>query len=336
MRAVGLDFARRLLADRDVAPPPAPGPGEVVFRIRGVGVCGTDRELAAFEIGYPPPGASWLTLGHEAVGEVVAAGDGVAALAPGDWVVPLVRRSCRAGCRWCAAGRRDLCESATCAERGIYGLDGYFCEFALDRAEDLVRVAPELADVAVLVEPLSVIEKAVERLTATHPGEPRTVLVLGAGPIGILAALVLQLRGFEVTVHSLEPVSHPRARLLTSSGVLYCPRLPAKADLVIEATGSGQAAALAVDRLSPNGVCCLLGARGEARFPALRLIVENLAVFGSVNASPAAFRLAAQDLGRLDRKLAASLLRRVSWRAYGESIRTTPGDSIKLVHVFAD
>lgn len=335
MLAVGLDYARRLLTHRDVPPPEAPGPGEVLFRVRGVGVCGTDRELAAFDIGYAPAGSDWLTLGHEAAGEVVAVGEGVTGLAPGDWVAPMIRRACQRGCRWCAAGRRDLCETATYCERGIYGLDGYFAELAVDRAEDLVPVPNEIADVAVLVEPLSVVEKAVERLLASHPGEPRHALVLGAGPIGILSALVLQSRGLRATVHSLEPEGHPRARLLDSAGVVYTAANPDRADVVIEATGSDQAAAFAVERLAPNGVCCLLGSRGEARFAALRLIVENLLVFGSVNASPQAFRAAVADLGRLDRRILDSLLRRVPWRSYAETIPAPPGDSIKLVHVFA-
>ena len=221
MRALALDFERRSLAEREVPEPVIETGTQVLLRIREVGVCGTDRELAEFQFGFPPAGSDYLVIGHEAIGEVQEAGSDVRDLRPGDWVVPMVRRNCRPPCPSCVRGRRDLCTSGTLQERGIFGFHGYFCETAVDDVEDLVPVPASLADKAVLIEPLSVVEKAVEMALRLHQGEPRRALVLGAGPIGILAATILRLRALEVKVHSLEPATHPRAKLIESQGIEY-------------------------------------------------------------------------------------------------------------------
>src|SRR5262245_12775414 len=131
MRAVVLDYASRTLRAGSVPDPGPPAPGEVLLRIHHAGVCGTDRELAAFRIGYPAEGSSTMVLGHEALGRVIETGSGVATLRRGDWVVPMVRRACRPPCEWCARGRRDFCVSGGYKERGIFGLDGYFADFAV-------------------------------------------------------------------------------------------------------------------------------------------------------------------------------------------------------------
>lgn len=332
MIAVGIDYAGRQLTHWETAPPEC-GEGEVLWRVMEVGVCGTDRELAAFHLGYPPPGENRLVIGHEALGQVVATGTGVTGFAAGDWVAPMIRRACGAACEQCRRERRDLCLTGSYRERGILGAHGYFTNMAVDAAGDLVLVPERLAGCGVLIEPLSVVEKAVARALELYPGTPQTALVLGAGPIGILAAWALEARGFEVNVISLEARDSPRAELLQASGIGYNNSQPAAADIVVEAAGTDAAGFAALHKLKPNGVCALLGARtGAGSVPFLDLIVGNRTVFGSVNASPAAFQSAVEDLERLDLTMVSRLLHRLSWRDY-HAIVAPPQDAIKVVHV---
>lgn len=337
MRAIAIDYQCRRVRPLDMPEPSGPGGGEVVFRVHEVGVCGTDRELADFHFGYPPEGETVLVPGHEALGQVTEAGLD-APFAKGDWVVPMVRRACSPACPSCVRGRRDLCVTGNYRERGIFGLHGYFSEWALDNAEDLVKVPENLVDFAVLLEPLSVVEKAVETALRIHEPGARTALVLGAGPIGVLAALALQLRGLAVSLHSLEPKDHPRARLVRDAGICYLERAQGMtADIVVEATGSPQAALAGLALLAPLGVYGVLGgtvARGELRF--VDLLRHNQTVFGSVNASPQAFRCALEDLARFDRRVLGRMIRRTSFREFGDSFEEPPGAALKTVHVLAE
>jgi glucose 1-dehydrogenase len=340
MRAGGLDYDLHQVVLRDVPDPPAISGDRVLLRIQEVGVCGKDRQLTSFseEFGRPPAGERFLTLGHEALGQVIEAAPDVHALAPGDWVVPMVRRPCFPACPFCEQGRRDLCITDRYIERGIFGMHGYCCDFAVDSESDLVRVPAALADVAVLIEPLSVVEKCVETALRIHEWGPRTALVLGAGPIGMLAALVLELRGLAVALYSLEPPEHPRVRLLERVGVRYITRLEGTtADIVIEATGSPQAAFAGFRALAPLGVYGLLGSHNATGdVPFLDMLRKNQAVFGSVNASPRAFALAVEDLGRMRREALAGMIRRVGFARLGDTLSVPAGDAAKIVHVIRD
>ena len=336
MIAVGLDFERQALTQWEVDRPPRPGVGEVVWRVAEVGVCGTDRELAMFTLGYPPPGERRLTIGHEAAGQVVQVGPEAGGLAPGDWVTAMIRRPCSPACSECGRGRRDLCLTGGFTERGIFGVHGYFTEFALDAAADLVRVPSRIIRHAVLVEPLSVVEKTIERALQVHPGSPRTALVLGAGPIGMLSAFALHVRGLDVTLLSLEPPESPRARLLETAGVRYVTSECPKAEVVIEAAGVAQAGFDAIAHLTPNGVCGILGARnGEGPVPFLDMIRGNHVVFGSVNAHRKAFEAAVEDLGRFEPAWLDGMLHRLSWRDY-RTLLTPPPGAVKVVHTLGD
>ncbi len=338
MRAAGLDFDSRELVERALPDPPPPSGDRVLLRIQEVGVCGTDRELAHFHFGTPPAGERFLALGHEALAQVVEAGPGVKRLAAGDWVVPMVRRPCHPPCAMCARGRRDLCMTDGYVERGIFGLHGYFCEHVLDAEPDLVRVPANLSGVAVLLEPLSVVEKTVETALRIHEWEPRRALVLGAGPIGILAALVLQLRGLEVAVYSVEPPQHPRALLLERAGVRYLTSIEgASADVVIEAAGSPAAAFAGFRALAPLGVYGLLGSpNATGEMPFRDLLRSNQTVFGSVSASPDAFERAAEDLERMPREALAGMITRAGFSALRDTLTKPGGDAAKVVHVIRD
>ncbi len=334
MKALALNFEARSLEWIDADPPEFYANRDVLYRIHEVGVCGTDRALASFRLGAPPKGETRLVLGHEALGQVLDIGGGVKGLNRGDWVAPTVRRACKPPCSSCARGRRDLCISGNYTERGILGLDGYFTERAVDTEEDLVRVPLKLVDFGVLIEPLSIAEKAIVRALAVHEGEPRTALVLGLGPIGMLAAMALKVRGYGVRVHSIEPADHPRVAILKLQDIPYEPELKGSADIVIEAAGSTEVTLAALPHMPPLGVMVVLGApNGAGPMPFLRMIVNNQNIVGSVNASAEAFRSAVEDLARFDRRALALLITRSRFTDLENSLTGPPMVAPKVVHV---
>ncbi len=336
MRAVALDFEHRSVVEREVPAPAICGAEQVLFRLEEVGVCGTDRELAAFHIGYPPAGESHLVIGHEAVGRVIAVGSGVTSLHAGDCVVPMIRRGCPLPCRSCGRGRADLCVTGDYRERGIFGLHGYFCEMAVDCEQDLVAVPDRLAPFAVLAEPLSVVEKAIQTALRYRVEPPVRAFVMGAGPLGLLAALALRLRGIEVRLQSLEPKGHPRAKLAAAIGAEYIEarQNTRVADIVIEATGAADAAFAAMRYLAPLGVCALLGAGAGTGHVSFRdLVVGNRVVFGSVNADAASFAQAVADLGGSDPTILNCFIERRPFADFPRSLADPSSGSVKTAHV---
>jgi threonine dehydrogenase-like Zn-dependent dehydrogenase len=334
MKALALNFDAHSLEWIEPDPPEFYANRDVLYRVHEVGVCGTDRALASFRLGAPPKDETKLVLGHEALGQVLDTGHGVKSLNRGDWVVPTVRRACNPPCSSCARGRRDLCISGKYTERGIFGRHGYFTERAVDSEEDLVRVPLKLVDFGVLIEPLSIAEKAISRALAVHEGEPQTALVLGLGPIGMLAAMALKVRGYGVRVHSLEPADHPRVAILKLQDIPYDPVLKGSADIVIEAAGSTEAALSAVQLMPPLGVMVVLGAPdGAGPVPFLRMILNNQTIVGSVNADSEAFRAAVEDLAKFDRRALAALITRARFSDLEKSLTGPPMVAPKVVHV---
>jgi threonine dehydrogenase-like Zn-dependent dehydrogenase len=338
MRAVAVNFESHKLEVKQVAEPAGLAGDEALFRVNQVGVCGTDREIAAVRLVLPPPGDSFLTIGHEALGQVIEVGRNVDAFKAGDWVVPMVRRPC-SRCRPCASGRSDLCATGDYVERGIVRLHGYFTDLAVDESRYLLRVPTGMLDCAILIEPLSAVEKAVEIAQRAHVEyftfDPPRALVLGAGAIGILAALVLRERGFEVTVASLEHHEHPRIRVLTAAGIPYSGvDATCRSDLVMEATGSVEALTIGARSLERNGVMIALGApNATVAFPFRDLIVKNQALIGSVNATARSFEQAVGDLAKFDRQVLRSMIHRVGFDDFEQSLQGPLGPYPKVVHM---
>jgi glucose 1-dehydrogenase len=331
MRALRLDFDTRHLRLADHREPPEPTAGQVRIRLLESGICGTDRSVAEFDFGSPPANESSLILGHEALGIVDQPGP---TLSKDQLVVPMVRRNCGPLCAMCRRGRRDSCLTGEYVERGIFGLHGYLCEFAVDHEDDLVPVPAGLHDFAVLVEPASVVEKAWELALRLHIGEPRQVLILGAGPIGILAAWCALRDGFEVTVLSREPEDSARAQLLRWNGVHYTQTLDGvSADIVLEACGSAELAVASMRTLRRLGVLIILGARpAEVRLPCLDMIIGNHIIAGSVNASREHFQMAVSRLQSYDRQWLIPLILRLPLASAPETIFAPPPEAIKVVH----
>ncbi|MDX1946589.1 MAG: alcohol dehydrogenase catalytic domain-containing protein [Pirellulaceae bacterium] len=313
----------------EIPPPSAPGRGEALCRTLELGVCGTDREILHSAQPCCPPGQNLLILGHECLARIEAAGSGVTEFQAGDLVVPVVRRPLAGQAR-----RADLLPLGAFTERGIIREDGFSSPLWLDRPEHLFRVPDEIADLAVLVEPVSVSEKGInealvlqrarlgsEIWTATNP--PR-VLVTGMGPIGFTAVLAAVARGWPVTMLGRDEPASFRARLVERLGARYLPldRLDWQSadverdgyDLCLECTGSDEVLLAAAGVVASCGMLVWLG---STRLPQPgnhnvgRLVrdglLRNHLHLGCVNAAPRDFAAALADLAQLRRTHAAEL-----------------------------
>jgi glucose 1-dehydrogenase len=307
MQALAVFPSKKRLQLVDVPQPKLQSESQVLLKVQEVGLCGTDREISSFEYGSPPSGSDHLILGHESLAEVIEVGRGVRSFKPGDLVVALVRRPCpHAECRACRAGRPDFCLTGDYTERGIKGADGFLTDWVVEDEAYLVRVPRALADVAVLVEPLTVVTKAADQAYAIFnrlpydPG-PQRGLVLGAGPIGLLGAMVLVADGFETLVYSRDSEESKQAELVRSLGAEYASSTVTplenlaegwgKFDVVLEAVGFAPLMMGATHMLRANGVLALTGVPPDEATAELRagralrnLVLRNEVVFGTVNA----------------------------------------------------
>ena len=329
MKAAAVFPGKKAVGLVDLEEPAFAGPQDVKFRILEVGLCGTDREICAFEYGDPPAGSDFLVLGHESLGEVVEVGPEVQGWKPGDLVVPSVRRPCDdPSCTACRAGRQDFCYSGRFTERGINKYHGFMTERVVEHQQYLNHVPEELRSVAVLVEPLTIAEKGLlqveqvqQRLPWNCPeqqGQPkhycRKVLVLGAGPVGLLGAMTLRVAGFETYVYSRGLAPNAASGLCDQIGAKYVSsretnneQLAAKIgniDLVYEAVGATQISFDILQVLGVNGVFVFtglppLGTPATADLPLImrNLVLKNQLVLGTVNAGQDAFHNAISNLG---------------------------------------
>jgi len=301
--------------------PHRPRGSEVLLRPIEVGICGTDREIFGFAHGAPPPGSSELVLGHEAVAEIVETGPDATWARANHLVVPMVRRPCAdPRCAACRAGRPEYCATGEFSERGIVHADGFMTECVLEDERYLVSVPRVLEDVAVLIEPLSVVAKAAEELAAIHARfgfdlPRRRALVLGAGPVGLLAAMTLRADDIDTYVFSREPEDSPRAGLIRALEATYVsaartpierlPELIGPVDDVFEAVGVAEVAFGALPALAANGAMVMTGIpepRGAVPAELGRwmrdLVLKNQVLLGTVNAGRAAFESAIHRLER--------------------------------------
>lgn len=323
-------------------PEPTTDEGAVLVEAIAVGICGTDHEIINEGYGEPPPDSDTLVLGHESLGRVIE--DPSGSLHPGDLVAGIVRHPDPVPCVNCAVGEWDMCRNGQFTEHGIKALPG----FARDRWRISPRFAvgldPALERVGVLLEPASVLAKAwehIERIGERAAWQPQTVLVTGAGPIGLLAALLAVQRG--CNVHVLDrATSGPKPELVGALGATYhtgtVPALDLDPDIILECTG---APALVLDvmcKAGHNGIVCLAGVSSGGRtidFDAgalgREIVLENNVVFGSVNANRRHWEKAAAALTTADSAwLDALITRRVPLSSYAEAYQPKP-DDIKVV-----
>jgi len=324
----------------DIPEPRAPGPGEVLCRTLEVGVCGTDREILHSAAPVVPRDAPFLVLGHECLARVEAVGQGVKGIAPGDLVTPLVRRANKP-----SSVRPDMLAFGNFVERGIYLEHGFTPPLWLDRPQYLLKVPPSMSDVAILTEPLSVVEKGVNEAIAvqqarlspdTWISEPPRVLVTGLGPIGFAGVLACVARGWPVWVYGRDEPTSFRGELVTRLGGHFLPAASTSFDhfadveergydLVIECTGSDEVMIAAAQALRSRGVMSWLGSE---RVPQARShnvsrlmrdgLLHNHIFIGCVNSALRDFEDALRHLRQLrethGEALRAILTERVSPR----------------------
>jgi threonine dehydrogenase-like Zn-dependent dehydrogenase len=339
MKAIAVVPGTREVRLMEEDAPRVTAPTHVKLRMLDVGVCGTDREICAFQYGTPPGGTEHLVIGHESLGEVVEVGPAVSRLKRGDLVVPMVRRPCpHDDCVACRAGRQDFCFTGDFSERGIKSLHGFMTEIVVDDERYMHIVPRTLRDVAVLVESLTIAEKALIQVDQVQqrlpwacefePGQPRKTchraVVLGAGPVGLLGAMALVSRGFDTSVYSRELAPNPKADLVASIGAHYfsaqdtsLERLAEQVgniDLVYEATGASAVAFQMMKVLGTNGIFVFTGVPGRKAAIEVdtdvimrNLVLKNQVVFGTVNAGEEAFAGAIRDLAVFQQRWPAAV-----------------------------
>ena len=343
MKAVAVHVQSKQVGLVDQEIPGLTNPDDVKIRMLEVGVCGTDKEICRFEYGIPPSGSDYLVLGHESLGQVEQVGPEVQGVQEGDLVVTMVRRPCvDPSCLACATSHQDFCYSGKFEERGINSIHGFMTGFVVDRDRYICKVPAHLRDIAVLTEPLTIAEKGLteldliqKRLPWGTPGQlsgyKHNALVLGAGPVGILGAMALVVRGYTTYMYSLEAPDDPKAALCESFGAQYLSskeytveQAAAKIgniDVVYEATGYSPLTFDAIRVLGINGVCVLTGIPGhkgpipvDTDFIMRQMVLKNQVVVGTVNAPRAAFENAIADLEAFDSKFPAAIRNVISRR----------------------
>ena len=346
MKAITVEPGKPGTARYEDVPEPDVHQGSVLVEAVAVGVCGTDAEIVEGKYGWAPPGATRLVLGHESLGRVVDPGP-AGGLKKGDLVVGIVRRPDPVPCSSCAVGEWDMCRNGRYTERGIKEIHGFMSERWRIEPEYAMKVDPSLGMVGVLLEPMTVIAKALEQVVAVGQRsfwEPKIVLVTGAGPIGLLAAFGASLRGMEVHVlDRVETGSKPEAvRALGatyhSGSVLDLDFAP---DVIIECTGVGSVISDSMQRIGAGGILCLtgVGAGGEAGRTvadvAASAVLQNNVVLGSVNANKRHWYKASQALARADRRWLRRLITRCEKpQDFMQALERKP-DDIKVIIDFS-
>ncbi|MGH7825978.1 MAG: glucose 1-dehydrogenase [Candidatus Binatia bacterium] len=329
MKAIAVAPRKKAVGIIDQPEAKISSPGQVKLRMLEAGVCGTDREICAFEYGTPPPGSENLVIGHESLGEVVEVGPKVSRVKIGDLVVPMVRRPCpHDHCTACRSDRQDFCFTGDFTERGIKEQHGFMAQFVVDDEKYMNPVPEELRDVAVLVEPLTIAEKGLAQVWQVQqrlpwgcpivPGKAQAhchrAIVLGAGPVGLLGAMALVNSDFDTYVYSRETTPNPKSILLESIGAKYIssesvtvealPKIIGNIDLVYEATGASSLSFAVMKALGTNGIFIFTGVPGrkgpvevDTDLIMRNLVLKNQIVFGTVNAGRDSFENSIRDVG---------------------------------------
>ncbi|TMA35197.1 MAG: zinc-binding dehydrogenase [Deltaproteobacteria bacterium] len=337
----------------DAELPALTSPTHVRLQMLDVGVCGTDREICAFQYGTPPSGSDHLIIGHESLARVVEVGPQVRTRRVGELVVPMVRRPCpHDHCTACRSGRQDFCFTGDFRERGIGGAHGFMTESVVEDERYLNPVPEALREVAILVEPLTIAEKALiqlwhlqERLPWQCPHRPgkdhghcRRALVLGAGPVGLLGAMALRARDFETIVYAREAAPNEKSAVAEAIGASYVSSTdvpPAEIaarygaiDVVYEAAGASKVAFDTMQALGANSIFVFTGVPGrkgpveiDTDLVMRNLVLRNQMILGTVNAGRDAFEAAIRDVAEFGRRWPAALRALISGRHTPEEFR---------------
>jgi len=348
MKAITVEPKKPGTARFEDFPEPDMREGSILVEAIAVGVCGTDVEIAEGKYGWAPPGKTRLVLGHESLGRVLDPGPS-SGLKKGDQVVGIVRRPDPVPCPNCAVGEWDMCRNGQYTERGIKEIDGFMSERWRIEPEYAIKVDPTLGILGVLLEPTTVVTKAWEHILAVGQRafwEPKTVLVTGAGPIGLLGALIGKQLGIEVHVLARTETG-PKPELVRDLGATYhscsVTDVGFEPDVIMECTGVGQVISESIAVIGASGIVCLTGVGHGGAVPkiatanvASSAVLKNNVVFGSVNANKRHWYKAAEALARADRDWLARLItRRERPEDFTKALERRSED-IKVVIQFAE
>lgn len=347
MKAITVEPMKAGAARYEDFPEPDESEGSILVEAVAVGVCGTDVDIVAGNYGWAPPGKTRLVLGHESLGRVVDPGPR-SSLKKGELVVGIVRRPCPVPCPNCAVGEWDMCSSGQYTERGIKEIHGYMSEHWRIEPEYAIKVDASLGILGVLLEPMTVITKALEQVFQAGQRafwEPKTALVTGAGPIGLLAAL--RLRANNLEVHVLDRAdTGPKPDLVHALGGTYhtgsALDLDFDPDIIVECTGVGSVIGDSIQKVGSGGIICLTGVGSggvESRAVgdiAKAAVLKNNLIVGSVNANKRHWYRAGQNLAHSDREWLSRLItRREKPEDFQQALVRQP-DDIKVIIQFSE
>ena len=347
MKAITVEPKKPGTARYEDFPEPDLSEGSVLVEAIAVGVCGTDVEIVEGKYGWAPPGKTRLVLGHESLGRVIDPGSSKS-LKKGDLVVGIVRRPDPVPCPNCAVGEWDMCTNGQYTERGIKEIHGFMSERWRTEPEYAIKVDPALGILGVLLEPMTVITKALEQVQMVGQRaywEPKTALVTGAGPIGLLAALRLCTRDLEV--HVLDRIdSGPKPELVRDLGATFHTGsvldLEFNPDVIIECTGVGSVIADSIQKLGSGGIICLtgIGAGGATgrvvADMASAAVLKNNVIVGSVNANKRHWYRAGENLAHANPAWLSRLItRREKPENFKHALEREP-DDVKVIIEFSE
>lgn len=373
MLAVGMVRGKPGVHDFEIPKPEIKQADEVLVRIKEVGLDGTDFNMVRRGAPDVAEGRHEMVMGHEMVGVVEAVGSGVKSLAPGDPVTMTVRRGC-GQCHPCLHNQSDMCMTGLYTERGIHKLDGFLTRYAVDQEQYIVRVPPGLVQLAVFTEPLSIVEKGVEQIriiqsrlpwACSHPAHTflaaewagcKTALVVGAGPLGLLAAALLRLAGATTYAADIVPEDSPKAHLVRHMGAKYidtrgkkpgevvelCCSATGNLDIIFEAAGAAATAVELINYMSRSSIYVMTGIPGgdlNVQVDAAQLVRQivrfNQVVVGSVNSNRNHFEMALKDMGevesRFDGMLTEMITHRFALKDYKQAFAVSDPKHIKTV-----
>jgi threonine dehydrogenase-like Zn-dependent dehydrogenase len=351
MLAVGSVRGKEGAHSFDLPRPEIVNPDDVLVRIKHAGLDGTDFGMVRNSVHDIAEGRDTMAMGHEMVGVVEAVGTEVRDVSPGNTVTMTVRRGC-GQCHPCLHNQSDMCMTGLFTERGIHKLDGYLTEFAVDREQYIVKVPPELVELAVFTEPLSIAEKGVEQIriiqsrlpwTCPHPdhtfasedwGTCLNALVVGAGPLGLLATALLRLHDVNTYVSDIVPKDDIKAHMVEHLGATYIDASgkPAKQvveqcdiagnlNIVFEASGAADTALELISYLSRSSIYVMTGIPREGllmQVDAAQIVREmvrkNQVIVGSVNSNRTHFEMALRDIGPIDSRFGGILKEMITHR----------------------
>jgi threonine dehydrogenase-like Zn-dependent dehydrogenase len=348
MRALTVAPGTANSAKVEEVPEPPASDGTVLVRALALGVCGTDREIVSGNYGWAPPGQKRLIIGHESLGKVQEA-PADSGFKSGDLVVGIVRRPDPVPCPCCAVGEWDMCRNGRYTERGIKQRNGYGSDLFRIEPDFLVKLDASLGMNGVLVEPTSVVAKAwnqTDRIgSRSRAWAPKTCLVTGAGPIGLLAAMIGVQRGLDMHVLDHNERGQKKAIVRDLGGTFHLgsiAELGLKPDIIMECTGAPPVVRDAFGRTASGGIVCLIGVSAPGRDLDVdigkvnrTMVLENDTVFGTVNANRQHYQDAIAALQRADKSWLGRLItRRVPVEQWTQSLAQRP-DDIKVVVDFS-